>query len=428
MKGNFQITLIVIFVGFALFGVLVFSGAIPLGNSKEKAGSGGTVVLWGTIKSDYMNDMVQKFNDTYKTYTIKYEQKGSETFDQDLLEALASGKGPDLFFLPDYLAYDYSNKIFTIPYESYPIANFKNTFAQASEVFLTSKGILAFPIMIDPLVMYYNRSILNDNGIVYPPANWSELSDMVKTITKTDNARQIIKSAVALGQYSNVLNAKDILVSLFMQAGSDIVKEGNGRFYSSLSDLDTAGDMLSFYTNFSNPLAEEYSWNKSLPLSRDSFSKESLAFYFGFASELMTLINKNPNQDFLSAPVPQLKNATFKTTSSRVTGVAVSAFSKNLNSALVVASLIASSDFAKSYSSVVGAPPARRDLLALKPTDAFYPTFYASALFAKSWLDPSFTETENVYRRMIDNVLSNSLSADSSVRDASSKISNLFLQ
>jgi hypothetical protein len=31
--------------------------------------------------------------------------------DQDILEALASGKGPDLFFLPDYLAYDYSNKI-----------------------------------------------------------------------------------------------------------------------------------------------------------------------------------------------------------------------------------------------------------------------------------------------------------------------------
>jgi len=64
------------------------------------------------------------------------------------------------------------------------------------------------------------------------------------------------------------------------------------------------------------------------------FSAENLAFYFGFASELPTLVNRNPNQNFFVASLPQIKNASFKLTSARVTGIAISAFSKNLNTPL----------------------------------------------------------------------------------------------
>ncbi len=428
MKGNFQIILIIIFIVFAVLGILVFSGTIPLGKTKVKEGSGGTVVIWGTLKPDLLYTMVQNFNDTYKTYTLKYEQKSPDSFSQDLLEALASGKGPDLFFMPDSLAFDYSNKIFTIPYASYPIATFQTSFASAAEVFLTSQGVLALPIAIDPLVMYYNRSMLNANGVVYPPSNWSEVVELAPKLTKTDESRLIQKSAVALGQYSNINNAKDILIALFLETGNAISKESNGRFSSALMDKDGASNMVNFYTNFSNPLANEYSWNKSLQNSRDAFSAENLALYFGFASELGALVNKNPNQDFLAAPFPQLKNATFKATAGRVTGVAISKFSKNLNSAIQVAGLLTNSSFAESYALTLGAAPARRDLLAKKPTDSFYPTFYDSALFAKSWLDPSPVDTSNIFRRMIDGILSNSINVEAGVRDASNKITNLYLK
>ena len=35
MKGNFQIIVLVIFIGAAVFGLLAFSGAIPLGSKKN---------------------------------------------------------------------------------------------------------------------------------------------------------------------------------------------------------------------------------------------------------------------------------------------------------------------------------------------------------------------------------------------------------
>src|SRR3990167_990308 len=199
MRGNFQLIVIIVFIVAAILGILVFSGAIPLGS--DGAGSLGTVVLWGTTPTRSIAGALEDFNNTNPTLIVKYEQKSPDTFDQDLLEALASGAGPDMFFLPDSLVFNYANKIFAIPYASYPLNTFKNIFAGAGEVFLTSKGVLAFPITIDPLMMYYNRSILDANGVIYPPASWDDLMNLVPALTKKDDSNKIIKSAVALGLF-----------------------------------------------------------------------------------------------------------------------------------------------------------------------------------------------------------------------------------
>lgn len=431
MKINFQLIILIFFIIAAVFGVLVFSGAIPIGKSTQ-AGALGTITLWGTFPADEMATPLQAFNATNTTFVVKYVQKSTDTFDQDLLEALASGTGPDLFFLPDNLASHYANKIFTIPYASYPLSTFQNTFAGAGQVFLTDNGILAFPMSIDPLMMYYNRSILDANDIVYPPATWDDLSSLVSTLTVKDNANNISKSAVALGQFANITNAKDILATLFMQAGNPIITSTRGVSSSTLGSSQTGtGDissMLNFYTNFSNPNNALYSWNASFPDSSDDFSSENLAFYFGFASELQTLINKNPNQDFFVAPVPQIKNSNTKVTDAHVTGLAILASSKNFNTAFAAASLMATGDFASAFATATGTVPARRDLLAIKPTDAYSPYFFASALYARSWLDPSPTDTDTIFSGMINNVLSGNMSALDAIKDADAKMDLLLSQ
>ena len=431
MKANFQLIVLILFIAAAIFGILVFSGAIPIGN-KGSAGSQGTVVLWGTTPLETITNPLQEFNAANPTFVVKYVQKSANTFDQDLLEALASGTGPDLFFLPDNLAFHYSNKIFTIPYTSYPLGTFKNVFAGAGEVFLTSKGILAFPMSIDPLMMYYNRSILDANGIVYPPSTWDDLVGMAPSLTKKDDSGQLTESAVALGDFSNIVHAKDILATLFMQTGNPIIGENsNGAFVSTLNSQTGNYNLpptLSFYTNFANPGSSAYSWNKSFSNSDDVFSAGSLAFYFGFASELQNLINKNPNQNFFVAGVPQVKNGTFKLTSSEVTGLAISSFSKNFSTAFTAASLLATGNFASEFATATGVAPARRDLLLAKPTDQYSPVFFSSALYARSWLDPSPTNTNSIFGGMVDNVLSGNMSVSDAIKDADAKLGLLLLK
>lgn len=429
-NSNFKLIFVIFFIACAVLAVMVFAGVIKIGNKSKTATLTGNVTLWGTVDGTALSPLIEKFNNISKTYGIIYIQKSPETFDQDLLEALAEGKGPDLFFLPDSLALSYANKIYAVPYANYSPLNFKNYNAAAGEVFLSSKGVIALPLSIDPLVMYYNRSILDANGIVYPPKYWDEFNADVAKITKKDQANQIIKSAVGLGQYANVNNAKEIVTSLFMQMGNPITKEDQGgALRSTLGETEEAtalGNALSFYTSFANPAVPTYSWNRTFPNSQDAFSSESVAFYFGFASELPTLINKNPNQNMGVAELPQIKGNSTKATRGRVTGIAVSAFTKNFNTAYTAANLLTSGTFAKEYAYLTGLAPARRDLLAETPEGLYWPIFYSSGIFARSWLDPSPKDTNSIFRVMIESVLSNGVKPKDAVIDAASRI-NLLL-
>lgn len=426
-SNNFQIILIVIFIALAGFGVLVFSGFLPIGKQKVPPGSLGTVTLWGTVRSDDIAPILEIFNEENPAFTLRYIPKSVETFDMELLEALASGQGPDLFFLSNELVYSYSNKILTIPYESYPRSNFTANFASAGEVFMTSNGLLALPLAIDPLMMYYNRSILNKNNIVFPPEYWDQFTDLIHTVTKRDESRQLLESAVALGQFVNVKNAKGIISTLFMQAGNKIIEpKEHGLYKSVLTDTSGLNDMLAFYTSFADPLNDNYSWNRALPNSQDFFSSEDLAFYFGYASELGTLINKNPNQDFLVAPVPQIRNSDSKLTHAKVLGIAISQFSKNRDTAILAANLIAGGDFADSVAKELFLAPARRDLLVKKHTDSFLPYFYSSALFAKSWVDPDPNGSNNVFRNAVEGILSNRIRPESAITDMNGKLQFLL--
>jgi hypothetical protein len=236
---------------------------------------------------------------------------------------------------------------------------------------------------------------------------------------------------VALGHFSNIIHAKDILATLFMQAGNPIVAEKDGVFNSVLDSPVgnyNLPSILKFYTDFADPNKAVYSWNKSFANSDDVFSAENLAFYFGYGSELKSLVNKNPNQNFFVAGMPQIKNSKFKLTGARVTGLAISSFSKNLTTAFTAASLMASGDFASKFAIATGVAPARRDLLATKPADAYSPIFYGSALYAKSWLDPSPKDTDNIFDGMINSVLSNNMSVENAIKDASSKLQLLLFK
>ncbi|MCF7834245.1 MAG: extracellular solute-binding protein [Candidatus Pacebacteria bacterium] len=426
---NFQIILITVFIVLAVVGVLVFSGMIPLGEKKNEEGSGGTVVLWGTVSSSSLSKAIENFNHDNNVYVLQYVQKREDSFDKDLLEALASGKGPDIFIVPENLIYKYSNKILPIPYESFPLASFQQIFISPSEVFLTSKGALAFPLSVDPLMMYYNRAFLNSSNIINPPSTWKELSEMVPVLNFKDESGKLIKTTVALGHFSNIENAKYILTGMFMQVGTPIVVENNGVFLPNLvSSLNSSNNenVLNTYTSFADPFKENYSWNKSMPNSKDAFTSGSTAFYFGFASELKSLIERNPNLNLMVAPMPQMDNLQNKITSGEINGLAVSVFSQNRDSAFLVANLLSKSDFAKEFASATGTIPIRKDLLISDKSNQFETAFYTSALFTRGWIDPSPKESYAIFKDVIEGILSNTLNLSSVIREIDSKLNLLF--
>ncbi len=434
-SSNFQIILTGLFIIFAVVAVLIFSGIIKIGSSGTNSAATGNVVLWGTLPNASMGKLLREYLQAKEsTFSITYVQKNPLTIDNDLVEAIASGTGPDLVFVSNDKILKYRNKIMPIPYTSLSQATFQSTLIQEGDLYLAPQGILGIPIMVDPLVMYYNLDMLQSAGIALPPATWNDLVALVPKLTIPDVAvNSIKKSTVALGTYSNITHAKDVLSLFFLQAGNPIVMRKDTELNSVLAGStnstlsDGSKKALQFYMSFADPAQAAYSWNRSRPDSRTSFIQGDLAFYFGYASELFSIQTQNPNLNFNVALMPQPKDAQAKVTFGRITGISVLKSSKNIPGAFAAASLMATADFESQLVALpdISLPPVRRDLLSARPTGTtqqYVSTFYNSALIARAWLDPDITATDKLFSDIINNSYSGLLTYDSALNQASNTL------
>lgn len=415
-----------LFVAFFLIGAIVFS--TYRGSSKDAV----TVTVWGTIAPSDFSSVVDKTS-LYQseTYKVQYVQKSEESFDSEFVEALASGEGPDLFMLPSEKILKHRNKIYTIPFSVFTERQFKDAFIEGAEIYMMPDGVLALPVSVDPLVMYWNRTIFTNSKISQPPKYWDEFYDLANSISKKDGALNIQQSTVAFGEFSNISHAKDIIVNLAMQSGTPVTGWSNLRVVSVFADSFNkptipAEAAINFYTEFSNAAKTSYSWNRSLPNSTNYFLSGDLALYFGFASEARNLQVKNPNLNFDVAAVPVSREGGTDVSFGKFNALAITKSSKNAAAAYAVASVLSSGVGAAAFSEVFNLPPVRRDLLAKKQTDAYKSVFYDSALRSKTWLDPSSTETDSIFKSMIESITSGRARTGEAVVKANREISALL--
>lgn len=395
-----------------IFGFLVFSDIIHIGGKKDAATNGsGTVIVWGTLPFTQISGTFDELRKTTKSFGIVYSQKNPDTMGQELIEQLASGTGPDLVMFPHDQILRFTDKIYPLPYESYPQATFVSTFVQEANLLLAPTGVLGLPLAVDPMVMYYNQNMFDTAGVSIPPVTWEELvASTVPALTKHDpnDASRLTQSAVAMGSSSNISNAKEILSTIFMQTGIDPVVF-NGTAYvtpfTNSSNTTLAGRVLEFYTSFSDPTKPNYSWNRSQKQSRDAFISESLAMYFGYASELPLLSKMNPNLRFMVTKMPQSNSAKSSVTFGKLYSVSVMKNSKNISTAFIAAGLMSQKEFAGSLAKNMFIAPARRDLTSVSSSDRYTKVFNESALIARGWGDPNPTQTRTLFNAMIDSVI-----------------------
>jgi ABC-type glycerol-3-phosphate transport system substrate-binding protein len=412
-------TILLTFFGFMIvLGVIVFS-IPPAPKNTALAGAKGNVTIWGTFPdSPDLKGMINRFNETYKeSFSISYYYHDSKAFDNDIVEALASGKGPDILLLPDDLILRHSDKIAAIPYTSMSSDQFSSLFVQAAEIYLRQNGIVALPFAIDPLVMYWNRDLYSNASITQPPKYWDEFLTLSPKLTKRDQRTQeLLQSALPFGEYSNVVHAKDILATLFLQVGNPIVSMASGQPQSTIADKGGAGapvvgqdtiSALRFFMDFSDPQKSNYTWSRAKGNSRDEFIAGNLATYFDFASAKQTLILKNPHLNFSVAALPLPRETKVELTFAKVYGLAVMKSSGNQQTAFTaVQRLLLDPTPAKEFAAAFGLPPVRRDMLSEHPSDEGLAIFYTAAIRARTWLDPKPEVSDKAFQNMVESISS----------------------
>ncbi len=417
----------------AVFSVLIFSGKIPgIGPGEVKVT--GSVVLWGTIPETQMNQMIQQFNLNAKTYRVDYTEVKEENFEQSLLVALANGTGPDLVMAPYQTLLAQSERIYPFPITSLGEKQFKDMYVDGASVFFGPEGALALPVSIEPMVLFYNRTLFSKHGIVNPPEYWDEVVSNVPKLTILNNNGQFIESGIALGAASTPY-AKDILMVIVSQLGqSPVISQpsSNGGVYMNVAanepvtrggDVYPLSSALRYFIQFADPTQKTYSWNEYSGNAVDQFLAEKLAMYIGYSGELEVLRARNPRAEIEMTNLPQTRNLNTFATGMKMYGIATLKSSKNLTAAFTTQAQFAGGVVSPQIASMLGAVPALRAYAATPKLPA---VIARGMLVARGWQDRFSGYSTTYTSSMISDVLNNRQGVTDAVNSFVARMQDLY--
>ncbi len=190
----------------ALASIVTASANLLIGCSKEDKKSENkdgkpavmeTIQVWSNNASTKEEDekLIEDFNNgagKEKGIKIEYKIYGAD-YANVLSVALAADQGPNLFKVPQVSLAQYATVGYILPLEDMPggkdyIKTFGNSL-QAGYNIIKGKTYTV-PQSISTLGVAYNKDLLKKNGFNNPPATWSELEEMAKTITKNGNGKE----------------------------------------------------------------------------------------------------------------------------------------------------------------------------------------------------------------------------------------------
>ncbi len=453
-SSPFQIVLLALFGGLCVAGVLIFAFVVSGGNSSAV----GQVTVWGTFDEAKVQAVIRAAAETDDRLTgVTYVRKDPATYQSELVNALASGTGPDLYFMSQDTTVRDAAKTMHIPPAAMSAAQFRGTFIDAATPFLQTESVVGVPLIADPLVLFWNRDSLAAVGITTPPQYWDEYIGLVAKLTKKTDSGVIEKSGIALGEYRNINDAKDILAALILQAGGSLTaSDPTGKLFSALSPQQGTANQpslaaLRFYTSFADPSQDSYSWNRSLPMALTAFAQGNVAFYVGHASEAALIRQVNPNLSYALAPLPQVRGGAKPQNVATVWGLAVPRTAKNPQGGLTVAYIFAAPSVSQGFASVLGMASALRaaaqgvqqpgaitsDLSAAIKDTPLQATLKTSAIsdqaliasqayIASAWLDPDPVATADIFRAMIEDTVSGAQKPQDALSRADKSINQLL--
>lgn len=421
----FQIILISIFFALGVGGLIVFATFRGFGGEANPYGA--RVEIWGTLAQEVFDKEIELIRNTDKNFgVVTYREFDPRTYQSELINAIAEGRGPDLVVISNDLLLSERGKLLPISYEAIPRRSFVDTYVEGAEVFLSAAGVYGIPFAVDPLLMYWNRDLFSSAGLANPPTTWEDLiaRTLPAVIVRTPTL-EIIKSAVAFGEYANVRHAKYILALLMLQTGSSLVTEDPQQGY--MVSLSGSGDTaLRFYTDFANPARATYSWSRSLPEDFSEFLAGDLALYFGFGSEIERIREANPNLNFDAAEVPQGEGVTIRRGYGTFYALAIPKSTPNPSGAYQAALRLSSPEVAVSLADKFGFAPVLRSAIAAGTNDSFKTILFRSALVARAWLDPNPALSDNIFKEMVEDVTSGRQQISPAIGDAQARLRQLI--
>ena len=394
--------------------------------------------VWGlNLTKDQFDSLTKSFRYKGLNVTMEYTEKNPDTYEQDLNKALINGESPDVFMINNSWVGKYEDIITPLNLtkdEDYNLKKIKDEYPAVIETdLIIDNYLLGIPLSIDTLALYYNRSILDQSGISSSPQTWDELVNMLSRLRIVDQYKRIQRSVIPMGLVDNVNHAGDILGLLFLQKGAKIVNADHKELDFDNptimgSSLVSAGEQaLNFYTQFAKPGTSSYNWNSSLPNSLDAFAFGQSVFYIGYAKDKIKIQNKNPNLNFGVGPMPQFDQNAKSNFASYDTFV-VYGKTRDIDLAWGLLKYFMQDKTHNEYMEKSNLPPAKRIGVNLCSGDPELSVFCQNILTAKSYYRSDYTEFNQAFENMINEVMVRGVSERTAIQNAKETLQSLLYQ
>ena len=401
-------------------------------------GSGQKVILniWDPfISSQNLQPLITAYQQKAPNVQIVFTQKDISTYSQDLINALASGNGPDIFAINNSWLPQYLDKVTPATSTVLSYTTYKNSFVDvAVKDFTLNQKVYGVPLNVDSLALYYNKDVLGSAGIATPPKTWAELSADVQKIKRADQTGYFTLSGLAAGTNSNINRAVDILYLFMLQKGTAPFSADNSRPTFADPALKSGQnsypglDGLNYYTSFASPASPNYNWNSRSDYSIDAFANGRAAFLISYSYTAATIKQKNSNLNFDVAPMPQPNLDQPAVNFANYWGEVVSKQSKAPNTAWNFLNFLTSKSSLDQYYTKNKVPSSRLDLISLQVGDPDIGVFANANLTAKSFYKPDQVKMDGIFGQMIDNVILNNMPAQQALQQAQVKAETLVNQ
>ena len=393
--GTIGVLLVILLIAF-IFGI----------GRKQTSLPPASLTIVGIENPEIMRDVINNFHEKNQNVNVTYERIDPANYEQTLVNRMAEGQAPDIFFLKNTWVTKHKDKIYPLPQDllAVSVSDIEHTFADGafSDLITPSNQILGVPITFNIPVLLYNKDIFNNAGIAKEPKTWDDVVTTSRTLTQKTSAGDVGQSGIALGAYQNVDHAFEIISAMILQEGDPIINPSTNQ---AVLDI-RAKSAVSFYTSFADPQNQNYSWDKRFDNSLDSFSEEKTAMVIAFSTDLTRIKAKNPHLNFGILPFPQKSDSARRIVYADYIFPTVSRTSPNPLSAWQFVLFLASKDSAKRFADGTGLAPARRDLISEKPASSLSQAFYRQALIARTWPVPNEPAVRNLFGNMISSILS----------------------
>lgn len=326
---------ILIGLGILVFLIIIIS---VVGNFMKGAPKNVKLEWWGLWEdTPTMQVLINDFKKTHPNIDVVYVKKNPDQYREQVMTRIENGTGPDIFRYHNTWLPMLKKDVSALSADAITAEEFKNAYYPVMQHDLTKDGaIYGIPLEADTLELFVNPQLFQAAG-QQVPTTWDEFNTAAKELTSKTPDGKINKAGAALGTYTNINHAPDVVSLLLVQQGVDINNIAN------FTQKEAGG--LSYYGSFA--LSDKNVWDKTLPNSLLAFSKGDLAMYFGYSWDVFEIKKLNSNLKFKIYPVPS--NQGIKTTIASYWVEGVSAKSANPKEAMEFMHYLAQKDTAQKF-------------------------------------------------------------------------------